>query len=119
MIRPLVWTIPIIPNWLTGPIQLPSHIASTTVITVRPRIAFHGVFQRGWTYESQRGSAPIRPLLKKTRVDAFWLAIATANAEFTVATRTVSQAPHHNRRARSKTWWASATFRAAPPVVRW
>ena len=47
MIRPSVCTIPIIPNWLTGPIVEPSTIATTTVSTVIARIAFDGVFHRG------------------------------------------------------------------------
>ena len=39
---------------------------------------------------------------KNTRVDAFWIAIDTASAEFTAATRTAIHAPLHSRRARSK-----------------
>ena len=102
--------IPIIPNVFTGPSHEPSPSPIARVTPLNSQIAFHGVFQRGCTFPRIGGSARTRPMSKRTRVVAFWIAMQTASPELTAAMRMMIQAPPQSRRPSSKIWSALVKF---------
>ncbi len=105
------------PNWPIGPNHEPTPRPSASVSAVISQMAFQGVLNFGCTWPSHPGRAPARPMLKSTRVVAFWTAIDTARAEFTVANSTSSHALPHSRRARSKIWSDAVKLPPTTPFV--
>ncbi len=102
---------PIGPNHEPTPRPIPS------VTAVISQIAFQASLVLRMHLGQDPWQAPARPMLKSTRVVAFWMAMDTASDEFTTANSTSSQPQPHSRRARSKIWSAEVNLPAVTPSV--